>query len=285
MLDQDTAHALLHIADTAGARFALVGDPHQLPAVGRGGVLDHATRWATPGTHVLLEQLHRFTDPDYAALTLHMRTGHNPAEVFDALHDHGQIAIHPSDLERTAALAAVDGLVIADTRDQVAALNAAIRDHRRAHGASPASPAVTTRSGETISAGDLVATRRNNAELGVANRDRWTITTVNTDGSLMVHGRRGTRHLPADYVQAHVELAYATTVHGAQGDTVPEVHFLLDDLGPAHAAHHAAQDIDRYGPQPRPAHPDAYDVPARSRPPEHHPYPSTSPDRSSSIGR
>ncbi len=48
MLDQDTARALLTIADEAGARVAFVGDRHQLPAVGRGGVLDHAAGWAPP---------------------------------------------------------------------------------------------------------------------------------------------------------------------------------------------------------------------------------------------
>ncbi len=39
MLDQDSAQALLTIADEAGARIAFLGDRHQLPAVGRGGVL------------------------------------------------------------------------------------------------------------------------------------------------------------------------------------------------------------------------------------------------------
>ena len=48
MLDQDTALALLTIADETGARIAFAGDRHQLPAVGRGGVLDHATRWVVP---------------------------------------------------------------------------------------------------------------------------------------------------------------------------------------------------------------------------------------------
>lgn len=42
MLDQDTAHALLTITQEAGATVALVGDRAQLPAVGRGGVLDMA---------------------------------------------------------------------------------------------------------------------------------------------------------------------------------------------------------------------------------------------------
>ena len=105
MLDQDTARALLTIADEAGARVALVGDRHQLPAVGRGGVLDHALAWADPTAVVTLEKVHRFTDPDYAALSLRMRTGDDPAAVFDAMHRRGSIVVHPSDSERTAALA------------------------------------------------------------------------------------------------------------------------------------------------------------------------------------
>ena len=48
MLDQDIASALLTLADETGARVALVGDRHQLPAVGRGGVLDHAIAFAHP---------------------------------------------------------------------------------------------------------------------------------------------------------------------------------------------------------------------------------------------
>ena len=134
MLDQDTARALLTIADETGARVAFVGDRHQLPAVGRGGVLDHAIAWAHPTAVVTLEKVHRFTDPDYAALSLRMRNGDDPGTVFDALHRRGQIVLHPSEVERTAALAeagAAGDLVIADTREQVADLNATIRDHRR----------------------------------------------------------------------------------------------------------------------------------------------------------
>ena len=67
MLDQDTARALLTIADETGARVALVGDRHQLPAVGRGGVLDHAARWAAPDRRASRwTTVHRFADPAYA---------------------------------------------------------------------------------------------------------------------------------------------------------------------------------------------------------------------------
>ncbi len=38
----------------------------------------------------------------------------------------------------------------------------------------------------------------------------------------------GTGEIPADYVNRFVELAYATTVHGAQGDTVARAHFALE---------------------------------------------------------
>jgi len=50
MVDQDTARALLRLADEAGATVLLIGDRHQLPAVGRGGVLDLAIRYAPTGS-------------------------------------------------------------------------------------------------------------------------------------------------------------------------------------------------------------------------------------------
>src|ERR1700712_3795057 len=60
MLDQDTARALFPLADETGARVALVGDRHQLPAVGRGGGLDLATRWADPAACLTLDTIPRF---------------------------------------------------------------------------------------------------------------------------------------------------------------------------------------------------------------------------------
>ncbi|MGH3346176.1 MAG: MobF family relaxase [Nocardioides sp.] len=238
MLDQDTARALLTIADETGARVALVGDRHQLPAVGRGGLLDHAIAWAHPTAVVTLETVHRFADPDYAALSLKMRTGEDPEAVFDALHRRGQVVIHPSDSERDVALTqagATGDLVVADTREQVARLNAAIRDQRNAPDESTAS--VVTARGERIGIGDRVATRRNDAGLGVANRQTWTVTRVGGDGSLTLRGRGRARMVPAQYATRFIELSYATTVHGAQGDTVDRAHVAIADTTGAAAAY------------------------------------------------
>ena len=75
--------------------------------------------------------------------------------------------------------------------------------------------------------GDIVATRRNDRRLRtttgepVRNRERWTITDTNPNGEITVTrlDGHGTITLPADYVRQHVQLAYATTEHGAQGET------------------------------------------------------------------
>jgi len=240
MLDQDSARALLVIADEHHTRLALVGDRHQLPAVGRGGVLDLAARWANRETCLALETVHRFADPDYAELSLAMRTSRHPAGVFDTLLARGQIRLHPSESERTHALAQIGAqpggeasaepvLVIAETREQVAALNATIRDQLIATGRLDDTRAVTTAAGERIGVGDRVATRHNDRSVDVANRDTWTVTGIKGDGRLTLHGGRGGRHLPASYVHDHLELAYATTVYGAQGHTVTAAHLLIGE--------------------------------------------------------
>ncbi len=318
MLDQDTARALFELADHADARVALVGDRHQLPAVGRGGVLDLAARYA-PHACLTLDGVHRFVDPDYATLSLRMRRGEAPGEVFDELLARGHVVVHASDLERTHALAVKASLpgaplVVADTREQVAAINGLVHQLRVTTG--EATDVVVTAAGERIGVGDRIATRRNDADLDVANRETWTVTGCLRSGDLTVTGASGTRRLPAAYVHSCVELAYATTIYGAQGETVRTCHVLVGDrtggssayvgmtrgrdhnvahlvagtldearrqwvdafgrdradLGPAHAALRAAEDIQRYGPnipvrrrsvEPSPTRRPEHDVPYR----------------------
>jgi hypothetical protein len=175
-----------------------------------------------------------------------MRTGRDPDAVFDELHRRGQIVIHPTEVERTATLAdagAAGDVVIAQTRDQVAALNAAIRDHRPIGDAGDVGDAwtVTIGTGERIGLGDRVATRRNDPDLGVANRQTWTVTGIGDDGSLVLHGHGHghgrDREIPAGYAYRFVELAYATTVHGAQGETVDHAHVAIGETTGAAATY------------------------------------------------
>jgi ATP-dependent exoDNAse (exonuclease V) alpha subunit len=249
MLDQDTARALLTIADEHGARVALIGDRHQLPAVGRGGVLDLAVRWAAPDACLTLDTVHRFTrtltsadgtvtrvaDEEYAQLSLAMRTGVDVEQVFDALVKRGQIRVYASEEERRHALAGEAvaagefAALFADTREQVAELNAAVRDRLAAAGHGDDTHTATTRSGQRIGPGDRVVTRRNDTGLQVANRDTWTVVQVATGGSVTVTGAYGQRGLSADYVRDHLELGHVSTVYGVQGETTTRAHVAVSE--------------------------------------------------------
>ena len=236
MLDQDTARALLVLATETGVRVGLVGDRHQLPAVGRGGVLDLAARHAHDRT-LTLEGVRRFADPAYADLSLRMRRAEQPGEVFDELARRGEIVVHASEVERQQALAvraSLGELVVADTREQVGRINDLA--HRVRVLTGEASDAVVIGAGERIGPGDRIATRRNDPDTDVANRETWTVIDAQR-GGLTVVGEAGRRTLPPDYVQEHVELAYATTAYGAQGTTVPSSHVSVGDHTGASSAY------------------------------------------------
>src|SRR3954471_16998633 len=259
MLDQDTARALLTVADECQAQVALLGDRHQMAAVGRGGVLDLAARAVGPAGCLTLTGVHRFAridpaghlvrDAEYADLTLAMREGVDPGAVFDALTVRGQIRLHPDAAALTASLAATAAAyhlrgeqvaVVVDTGEQADQLNAAVRAQLEAAGRGEDTVVFSPQAGQRIGAGDRIAPRRNDRDLPVANRDVWTVTAVSLDGELTVvsadNGDDGgrllparVRQLPAEYVAEHVQLAYATTAHGAQGDTVPTAHLVIGE--------------------------------------------------------
>jgi len=171
LLDQDAALALLTVADEAGATLSPIGDRAQFPAVGRGGVLDIAT---TLVPHVYdLTSLHRFADPDYAALTLDLRSGRNRAVLFARLHALGLVQLHedPDALRASIAQQRTDGAVITTaTSDEARELNALIREDRVRTCVVDDTATVEGSNGLPIGRGDLIQTHRNNAEVGVANR-------------------------------------------------------------------------------------------------------------------
>jgi hypothetical protein len=158
-----------------------------------------------------------------------MRSGSKPGDVFDELLRRGEIVIHTSDVERQdllAVKASFGHLVIADTREQVAHINHTA--HRLRVVTGQVADAVLTAAGEPIGVGDTIATRHNDAQVGVANREMWTVVDASTAG-LQVTGENGRRLLPPAYVREHVELAYATTAYGAQGATVAASHVLVGE--------------------------------------------------------
>ncbi|WP_342745300.1 MobF family relaxase [Compostimonas suwonensis] len=185
MLDQDTARALLAVIAEAGATVALVGDRAQLPAVGRGGVLDMAVQ--IRGRTYDMTELHRFSDPEYAALSLAMRDRENPGEVFDQLAAMGLVTLHGDEEHAQQHIAenAHDGeAVTVATNDEAAELNERIRTGRIERGEVDDALTATGSDGLPIGVGDLIQTRRNDTALGVANRQQWIVQQVTDDGTV-----------------------------------------------------------------------------------------------------
>ncbi|MDR2565895.1 MAG: AAA family ATPase [Bifidobacteriaceae bacterium] len=235
MLDQDAALALLAVADEAGAGVALVGDRAQLPAVGRGGVLDMAASLVSRVSD--LEGVHRFADPEYARLTLQLREGRDAGAVFDWLDGIGLVRLHGGEeaLRDAIGREARGGAVTAATNDEARELNAAVRAERVRAGEVDDSRAVEGSDGLRIGSGGLIQTRSNDSALGVANRQVWVVRGVSDDGSLLVaeagSGWRRPREveLPAGYVREHAHLTYAATAYGVQGVTAAESDTVLSD--------------------------------------------------------
>lgn len=236
MLDQDTAIALLTVTAEAGATVALVGDRAQLAAVGRGGVLDMAAQ--ITGRTFDMAEVHRFTDPAYAKVTVRMRDGDNPGEVFDQLAALGLVRLHQSDedvREHIAGQRQEGEAVTVTSNDEARAVNARIREERVARGEVDDHHTTTGSDGLPIGAGDVIQTRKNNTSIGVANRQNWIVQHIEENGTLRVreagNGRKRQRtvRLPAEYVAEHAHLSYAATAYGVQGATVTGSHTILTD--------------------------------------------------------
>jgi conjugative relaxase-like TrwC/TraI family protein len=222
---------LVALADRNNWRLVLVGDNHQLQAVGRGGLFQEL---CTRGRTHHLEHIHRFHAPWEGAASLGLR--HGDPRILDTYLDHGRIVADTFDahIEHITQLwldTTDTGQTIAittATNDHVDAINAAIQTARIEHGQLDGNVSRPIGGGERAHVGDVIVTRRNNRDLNttngdpVRNRETWTVTDLAANGDMTVSSDTGAGDvtLPPEYVTEHVRLGYAATEHGNQGDTV-----------------------------------------------------------------
>lgn len=81
-----------------------------------------------------------------------------------------------------------------------------------------------------LAAGDRIRVTRNDAALDLANGDRFTVKSVSAQEVVLAGEKRELR-LPADK-PLHVDYAYASTVHSAQGLTSKNVMYDADSRSP-----------------------------------------------------
>lgn len=234
MVDLSSARALAILARQTGASIAMVGDPLQAQPVGHSGAMASLTRRAT--AVVELTSVHRFADRDYAALTLRMR---EPASIEAARDvatelDARGLVRRVADAD-TAREAMVDAYLqranshhrmalVASTNEEAHAINEAIQDRRLSAGSLSLARIAVGAGEQRLLEGDVVQTRRNDREAGVENRVVWTIRRITAERVELVSVDDSTdvRSVSTAYAAEHVHLAYASTVHGIQGETTAE---------------------------------------------------------------
>ncbi|MGC5224228.1 AAA family ATPase [Micromonospora sp. DT81.3] len=231
MVDLRTANALAVVAAETGAGIAMVGDDLQAMPVGHRGAMACMRRRST--AVVELTAVHRFRDPDYAALTLRMR---EPASKDAALLVAAELAdrglIHRVSDQIQARDVMVEAYfrsatqhrrvaLVTSTNEEADAINEAIQQRRVDQGHLTVSRIAIGQDEQRILEGDIVQTRRNDRHADVENRAIWIVKRITPTGldltSMADSGEA--RSVSDDYAAEHVHLAYASTVHGIQGET------------------------------------------------------------------
>ena len=222
----------------AGAKLLLVGDPAQLGAVGPGGalpdLLEHAKSYG-------LAEVRRFRNEWEGPASLGLRAGEDA--VLGEYEARGRIRAGGDESEaESAALRAwtadvVEGresLLLVGSNDAAGRVSGMARAELVRLGRVAEDGVYLGRDGNTAGVGDVVQARQNGWRVASSrvpiNRATYTVTEVHEDGGLTVvptGGQAAAFTLPGDYVGTNVALAYASTVHAAQGRTVDTAHAVL----------------------------------------------------------
>ena len=231
MLDLEAASALLDVVHSTGACVALIGDQRQALPVGHSGAM--ALFWRRSLRHVELTTTHRFKDPEWGDLTMRLREPRSEdgmRDVADDLIRTNHVVMTNSDVEAREAM--VDGWfdavrrretisLVTATHTEAQEISEAIQNRRIESGAISTAVAMSGQSGQAIFVGDVVQTRRNDSFADVQNRQNWVVKSIGEDHVILAASADTTdlRKVSLAYAEAHIHLAYATTVYGVQGET------------------------------------------------------------------
>ncbi|MEI2672322.1 MAG: AAA family ATPase [Marmoricola sp.] len=233
-----TLDRITGLATDAGAKVLLVGDWAQLQSVDAGGAFSMLAA-ARDDTPELVEIL-RFDHDWEATATAALRVGDTDVIGTYLHHDRvnsggtDEMTDAAYDAWRTDIRAGLSSVLVTEATATVTRLNQRARAERILTGETEAGREVELADGNHASVGDVIITRRNQRHLRslrggwVRNGDRWRITDVLPDGSVLAtrldQKTAGAVVLPAAYVRESVDLGYATTAHRAQGMTVDTAH-------------------------------------------------------------
>lgn len=232
--------ALRLLVVECGGKLVVVGDPHQIGAVGPGGLYGHLTRVTDP---IILTTIYRQQRAEDRQLVNLVHEGRG-SEALDLLRTQGRLVVGEDLASTLGALLAdwhrdyatgADVVMIARRNRDVDYLNDSARELRREAGALGEAEVIV---GErAFAAGDRVQTRINRE--GAVNRERWDVLAVDaaarTATLRRIGGDERTLTVGPVYLDRRtkeggpaLEYAYALTKFGSQGKTVDRAYPLLD---------------------------------------------------------
>ncbi|WOC62656.1 MobF family relaxase [Paenarthrobacter sp. AT5] len=230
---------LVRQAKESGAKILLVGDPAQLDSIDAGGVLGWLDR---QGKAARLSTIWRFKDPWERSASLGLREGR--PSVLAEYEEHGRIRHgHYSDMVDHAysawhadILAGRVSVLIAPDNETVQMLNERAQADRVSLGDVDAELTLPLRDGLRAGRGDIVIARRNDRSIRddrgefLRNGTLLEVTDVDRSPGALRAIRKDSGAallLPSTYVEAFLELGYATTAHRSQGLTVDTGHTVV----------------------------------------------------------
>ncbi len=230
---------LLAEVERADAKLVLIGDPHQLPAVGAGGLLEAIAKRV--GTIELHENRRQHDAIERQALAA-VRSGSGRDWLAYAEREE-RLVVGPDPLATRSRLLAdwwshaqhdpAGNVMITLRRRDVADLNTLGRLLME-HAGRLGDERLTTGAGVELARGDRVVCLRNSDGLGVRNGTRGTVELIDAGARTVgIRTDRGDQvRLSTRYLEAgHVRHAYALTGHAGQGATVERAFVLGRDEG------------------------------------------------------
>ena len=233
MIGSRQMERVLSVANDAGAKVVLVGDPQQLQAIEAGAAFRSI---AERQGHVEITEIRRQQVDWQRDATRHLATGRT-AEALDAYSANGMVqAAETRDAAREelieswnrerAADPEHSWMILTHTNDEVRALNVLARGKLREDGALGEDVSINAEHGSReFATGDRLMFLRNDRELGVKNGSLGTVQSVSAQRmAVLLDDGRSVAFDTKNY--DHIDHGYAATIHKSQGVTVDRAHVL-----------------------------------------------------------